>query len=168
MHMADAQCDVVLCQQGLQFFPDKPAALREMHRVLVPGGRVVLSVWEKTVDPYHLALWEVVERHVGTEAAMRVRAARMVPDLEELSQLLVEAGFRDVHIRASRMTKRLPALETLVLCHLAATPVAEAVAVLHDEARAALARDVRIALQPYADGDGVTVPDSTNVATAHT
>jgi ubiquinone/menaquinone biosynthesis C-methylase UbiE len=168
MHLADAQFDVVLCQQGLQFFSDKPAALREMHRVLVPGGRVVLSVWEKTVDPYGLALWEAVERHAGTEAVMRLRASRMVPEPEELSQLLVEAGFRDVHIRASRMTKRLPALETLVLCHLAATPVAEAVAALHEEARAALARDVCIALRSYADGDGVVVPDATNVATAHT
>jgi hypothetical protein len=139
-----------------------------MHRVLVPGGRVVLSVWEKAVDPYGRALWEAVERHVGTEAAMRLRASRMVPEPEELSQLLVDAGFREVHIRSSRMTKRLPALETLVLCHLAATPVAEAVAALHDEARAALARDVCIALRSYADGDGVVVPDATNVATAHT
>jgi ubiquinone/menaquinone biosynthesis C-methylase UbiE len=168
MHMADALFDVVLCQQGLQFFPDKPAALREMHRVLVPSGRVVLSVWEKTVDPYGLALWEAVERHVGTEAAMRLRASRMVPEPEELYQLLVEAGFREVHIHSSRVTKRLPALETLVLCHLAATPVAEAVAALPDEARAALARDVCLELWSYADGDGVVVPDATNVATAHT
>jgi ubiquinone/menaquinone biosynthesis C-methylase UbiE len=168
MDLADAQFEVVLCQQGLQFFPDKPAALREMHRVLVPGGQVVLSVWETTVDPYHLALGPAVERHVGTEAARRLLASRMVPDPAELSHLLVDAGFREVHIHSSRMMKHLPALETLVLWHLAATPVAEAVAVLPEEARAALARDVRIALQPYADGDGVIVPDATNVATAHT
>jgi ubiquinone/menaquinone biosynthesis C-methylase UbiE len=36
----DAKFDVVVCQQGLQFFPDKMGALREMHRVLVPDGRV--------------------------------------------------------------------------------------------------------------------------------
>jgi ubiquinone/menaquinone biosynthesis C-methylase UbiE len=40
----DAHFDVVLCQQGLQFFPDKPGALREIHRVLVPGGRFACSV----------------------------------------------------------------------------------------------------------------------------
>ena len=39
MHLPDAAFDVVLCQQGVQFFPDRPAALREMRRVLVPGGR---------------------------------------------------------------------------------------------------------------------------------
>jgi ubiquinone/menaquinone biosynthesis C-methylase UbiE len=37
--------DVVLCQQGLQYFPDRMAAMREMARVLAPGGRVCLNVW---------------------------------------------------------------------------------------------------------------------------
>ncbi len=41
---ADGAFEVVFCQQGLQFFPDKPAALAEVHRVLAPGGRVLLSV----------------------------------------------------------------------------------------------------------------------------
>jgi ubiquinone/menaquinone biosynthesis C-methylase UbiE len=37
--------DVVLCQQGLQYFADRPAAIREMARVLAPGGRIAVSVW---------------------------------------------------------------------------------------------------------------------------
>ena len=37
---ADGAFDVVLCQQGLQFFPDCLAALQEMRRVLVPGGQL--------------------------------------------------------------------------------------------------------------------------------
>jgi hypothetical protein len=61
----------------------------------------------------------------------------------------------------------LPAIETFVLGHLAGTPVAEAVASLSEEKRAALARQVKIALQPFADGDGVAVPDEVNIAIAH-
>ena len=41
---ADASFDVVLCQQGMQFMPDKPATAAEIRRVLAPGGRVVASV----------------------------------------------------------------------------------------------------------------------------
>lgn len=42
---ANGTFDAVLCQQGLQFFPDRPAALREMHRVLKPNGRAAIAVW---------------------------------------------------------------------------------------------------------------------------
>ena len=45
MTLPDATFDNVLCEQGLQFFPDKPAALAEMRRVLKPGGRLALSCW---------------------------------------------------------------------------------------------------------------------------
>src|SRR5690606_34921382 len=41
MPFTDAAFDVVLCQMGLQFMPDRVAALKEMHRVLVPGGRLI-------------------------------------------------------------------------------------------------------------------------------
>src|SRR5260370_8678859 len=37
--------DAVLCQQGLQFFPDRPRPLREMHRPLKPNGRAAIAVW---------------------------------------------------------------------------------------------------------------------------
>jgi len=43
--LQNATMDVVLCQQGLQFFPDKALAMREMRRVLARGGRLALSVW---------------------------------------------------------------------------------------------------------------------------
>ena len=167
MHLADASCDVVLCQQGIQFFPDKFAVLREMHRVLVSRGRLLLSVW-KTASPYSLALGEAVERHVGPEAGARLQASRVVPAPEDLHRLLADAGFRDVQMRPHGRTTRLPSVEAFVLWHLAATPVAGAVAALSDAARAALAKDVSRALQSYGDGDGVAFPDETNVVTAHT
>jgi ubiquinone/menaquinone biosynthesis C-methylase UbiE len=45
MPFPDASFDVVLCQQGLQYFPDRQAAMNEIARVLVPGGQVSLNVW---------------------------------------------------------------------------------------------------------------------------
>jgi ubiquinone/menaquinone biosynthesis C-methylase UbiE len=167
MDLPDASFDVIVCQQGFQFFPSQPAALREMHRVLVPGGRVLLSVW-KSEGPYNTAVGEALERHVNVDTAIRYRAARVVPAAEELHRRLVDAGFHAVQIRASVMTMRLPPVEAFVLDHLAATPVAETVAALREEARAALARQVRLALQPYVDGEGVAVPDETHIAMAQT
>jgi len=166
MDLPDASIDVILCQQGLQFFPDRLAALREMHRVLVPGGRVLLSVW-KSAGPYNIAVGEALEQHTGTETATKYRASRMVPNAEDLHRWLVEAGFREVRIRPSAMTIRFPTIETFVLRHLSASPVAGAVAALSDAGRIALAKQVRAALHNFADGDGVAVPDETNIAMAH-
>src|SRR5512132_1677510 len=138
MSFPNASFDVVLCQQGLQFFPDRPAALREMRRVLIPGGRLLLSVW-RIMGPYHVAVIDALGRHVGAEAAAAFSASRVVPDADELHRLVVEAGFRDVAVHPCVMTMRLPAVEAFVLSHLAATPVAGAVAAAGSEARAALA-----------------------------
>jgi ubiquinone/menaquinone biosynthesis C-methylase UbiE len=44
---ADASFEVVWCQQGLQFIPDPGAALRDIRRVLVPGGRLACTVFSE-------------------------------------------------------------------------------------------------------------------------
>src|SRR3546814_8160916 len=55
--------DLVLCQQGLPFFPDRPAALREIRRVLGPKGRTVVSVWQDLDHhPVYKALFEATAR----------------------------------------------------------------------------------------------------------
>ena len=43
--LGDAEVDVVVCQQGFQFFPERAATAAEMLRVLRPGGRVAVSTW---------------------------------------------------------------------------------------------------------------------------
>ena len=58
--------DVALCQKGLQQFPDRLAALRDMRRVLVRGGWLALSVWGRIKgSPGFAALAEALERHVA-------------------------------------------------------------------------------------------------------
>ena len=166
MELPDASIDVILCQQGLQFFPEKLAALREMHRVIVPGGRVLLSVWRSS-GPYNTAVGDALERHVDMATATKYRANRTVPHAEELHSLLVEAGFRDVHVRSSTMVIRLPPMEQFVLRHLSSSPVAGVVAALTEPERSALAGEVAAALHAYIDGDAVAVPDETNIAISY-
>jgi ubiquinone/menaquinone biosynthesis C-methylase UbiE len=166
MSLPDGTFDAVLCQQGFQFFPDQPAALREMHRVLAPGGRVLLSVW-KSAGPYNIAVSEALEQHVDAATANRYRASRVVPQADTLHKLLANAGFREVQVRATEMITRFPPIEAFVLHHLAALPVAEAVAALSDDQRAALALQVGVALKAYTDGEGALLPDETHIAIAY-
>lgn len=165
LKLPDASIDVVLCQQGLQFFPDKLKALCEMHRVMEPGGRVLISVW-KSAGPYNVAIAEALEQYTSKETATKYRLSRKVPNADELHRWLIQAGFCDVSVFPSTMKIRLPNFELFVLQHLSTTPVAGAVAHLSDAKRSALARKVHTSLHSFADDDGVAVPDETNIVMA--
>ena len=155
----DAAFEVVLCQQGLQFFPDKPRALRDMRRVLVPTGRLVLSVWRGLPHcPWQRAVAAALERHVSAEAAANIRAPFALGDAAELRALLTGAEFRTVHIRIESQMIRHASLEEFVPGYLSATPVAGVLATLEEPTRAAILQEVKTLLHAYVDDDGLAVP----------
>jgi ubiquinone/menaquinone biosynthesis C-methylase UbiE len=60
------QFDVVVCQQGLQFFPDKAGAVTEMRRALSDRGRLAIATWRSDDEiPFFRAMRKVAERHLG-------------------------------------------------------------------------------------------------------
>jgi ubiquinone/menaquinone biosynthesis C-methylase UbiE len=165
---ANATFNVVLCQQGLQFFPDRLAALREMYRVLVPGGRLGLSVWRPLrQNPYMAALGDALERRVNAEVATGMRTVCSMGDAEALRSLILQAGFRDARISIQILVMRFASVETFVPGQFAATPFAGTIAALDANARSALLEDVRMALRSYTDDAGVAVPNEAHVAVAH-
>src|SRR2546425_693654 len=167
MPLPDATFDVALCQQGLQFFPDRSLALREMRRVLAPRGRLVLSVWRSIeYSAGHKALATALERHVTPEAAAVMRAPFALDDPDELRALVTAAGFRDVEVDAATEKVRFPSVEDYPLQQAGATPVAPFVAKASDAARTALVRDVCEALAPYVTGKEVAWPIQAHVVRA--
>jgi ubiquinone/menaquinone biosynthesis C-methylase UbiE len=163
--LPDALVDAVLCQQGLQFFPDKALALREMRRVLRRGGRLALSVWTGT-GFYNGAVGEALARFIDEDTAARFCASRKVPGKDELERLATAAGWSEVKVRVSRLHIHLPPLERFVLEHLAGTPVAGAIAAADAESRRNISTSVMRAMERFKDGDGVLYPEETHVVTA--
>ena len=141
MPLADATFDVVLCQMGLQFFSNKPAALREMARVLAPGGRLVLNVPGPTPEPMAI-MADGLARHVHPEMASFVHLVFSLHDAGELRSLLEDAGFGDVDIQAASRTLRVPPPGDFLWQYVHSTPMAEAVAKLDEERRQALERHI--------------------------
>ena len=95
---ADGEFDVALCQHGLHCFPDRLGAVREMRRVLRPGGAVGIAVWTPghEVVPYgqlHAALREIGVPE-PTPGAFDERAFTVTAD--EVGALLTDAGFEGV------------------------------------------------------------------------
>ena len=163
--LQNATMDVVLCQQGLQFFPDKALAMREMRRVLARGGRLALSVWNG-IGLYNSAVGEALARFVSDAAAVQFCASRQAPAKEELQRLAAEAGFSAVDVRVSRINVHLPRLDKFTLDHLSATPVAPLITAAEPEAREKIGASVMKELHRYADGEGVTYPEETHLLTA--
>jgi SAM-dependent methyltransferase len=162
-----ASRDVVLCQQGLQFFPDQLRALRGMRRVLVRGGRLAVSVWSGT-GLYNGAVGDALAGVLGDAVARRFLASRRAPTAETLMALVREAGFRDAALAVKRLSARLPRVDAFALDHLSATPVAADVAAADPAARAEIGAFVARRLQPYAVADGIIYPEESFLVTART
>lgn len=108
----DGSFDIAYCQLGLQFFADRPAALREMRRVLPTEGRLAVMVWCGIQEsPGFGAFADILERSVGSAAATIMRAPFGLSDTNELSRLVAAAGFRDVTIQRRVGAVEFPSVE---------------------------------------------------------
>ena len=166
--VADATFDLALCQQGLQFFPDRPAALREIRRVLAPRGRLALSVWRPMQHSSGFeALATALGRLIAPEAAAIMQGPFALGSADELRTLVTGAGFGDVVVQPAAKTLRFPSPEEFVRRYVAATPLAAVVAKANDEARAALITEVDAALKSSVDHDGLAFPIEAHLVLAH-
>lgn len=147
---SDDTFDIVTCQMGLQFFPDKIAALHEKRRVLTPVGRVVLNLPGPT-PPMFENLADALKRHVGPQAAGFVHVVFSLHDADEIRALMTEASFRDVRVDATTATFPIPA--DFMWQYIYSTPLVGVVGQMDDEKREAFADDV-IGNGHAAGGDG--------------
>ena len=165
---ADSAFGLVLCAQGLMFFPDRVQALRDACRVVVPGGRLALAVWSTPEhNPYFRAMYEGLQPHIDEETAMTMRLPFALADPTDLQSLFSEAGLSDVRIETVSEALRLPPLEQFIPRHMSAMSVAAALASLGSDVVNALIRDVQSTLHPYEDPEGLRVPFQINIALAH-
>jgi ubiquinone/menaquinone biosynthesis C-methylase UbiE len=164
LRLPDSSYDAVLCSLGIMFFPDKPRALREMHRVLVPGGRAVLGTPGPT-PPLMAAIDEALIAHVGPGASMFVHAVFSVHDPGAVRGLLEAANFEDIETTTGTIALRVPPPADFFWQYVHSTPLAAVVAGLDDDARSALEAEVIERCQPFVDGDATVMEPGLLLAT---
>lgn len=111
--------DAVLSQFAMMFFADKAKAVSEMARVLKPGGRVAVAVWDSLED--NAAYRDIVadlEADVGQAAGNAVRLPFTMGDTGALSALFAAGGFADITIETRSDYARFPSPRTMVEAEL--------------------------------------------------
>jgi ubiquinone/menaquinone biosynthesis C-methylase UbiE len=168
----DRSFDLVLCQLGLQFFPDRPLALREMKRVLVPSGRVALSVYsamERTPAAY--AFVRALEKSLGPDASKVKRAEHIFPIANDVQALLGDQGFQQISVSTVAKEITFPSVLDYVRFQLVATPMASLLsgrdAVQRENIIKSIAADTASFLEPEMIREGRLVfPQEGHVAIA--
>jgi ubiquinone/menaquinone biosynthesis C-methylase UbiE len=163
----DSTFDVLLCQLGFQFFAEKLASLREMGRVLAPGGRLFLTV-PGPAPTLFVMMEEALANHISPDVSRFVDHVFSVHDVEELRDLLKRAGLRNIEVVASMLRLRLPAPADFLWQYVYSTPLAAALEATTPERRTTLERDVVAKWQAFVDGDAMALDVRVLTASART
>ena len=108
----DEQFDAVVSQFGLMFFEDRGKAIQEMVRVLKPGGRLAVAVWDSVDNTEGYApLAALLERLYGQETGDAVRSPFVLGEPDLLASIFADAGVADVEIDRHMGTMRFPSLQ---------------------------------------------------------
>jgi len=161
--------DVVLCQQGFQFFLSRAATARQMHGALMKGGRLGVSTWRSDEEfPLLHELRRIAERHVGPITDRRYSLG----DPSPLEADLRATGFLDVRSKHFSRTIRFEDGSVFVrLNAMALLSMSEEGSTLDDEARRhmvdTIVSDSAGLVRSHSDDAGFAFEIGTNVVLAN-
>jgi SAM-dependent methyltransferase len=157
----DGAFDTVICQQGLQFFPDPRTGIEEMARVTRDGGRLGVTVWSPAEQsPFLHRETQMLARHGG-----EVRAEFSATE-RELREWFRAERVDNVSVELITVEIDLPPVLTYVPGHLRALPWSTSFLGLPGEQQVAALDELDDDLAEYRTDDGIRVPFSSYLVRA--
>jgi ubiquinone/menaquinone biosynthesis C-methylase UbiE len=155
LHVADGSFDAVLCGLGLMYVPDPVAGLREMRRVLKPGGRAVAAVWGARANCGWAEIFPIVESRVASEVCPMFF---QLGTSDQLARAFTLAGFHEV--ASQRISSVLEYASADEACGAAfeGGPVALAYLRFDAATRASAHAEYLASIEPWRKGEGYAVP----------
>jgi ubiquinone/menaquinone biosynthesis C-methylase UbiE len=163
LEFPDASFDVALCALGLMYMPDPAQALREMRRVLRPGGRMALAVWGER----SLCGWAPVFGIVASEVESEVCPLFFrLGQAGTLARLCADAQFGSIEQHRIATTLHYADAEEACNAAFIGGPVALAWSRFDDEVRQRVFRRYLEAIEPWREGGGYRIPGEFVIVTA--
>jgi len=164
----DNQFDLVFCQQGLQFFPNKKLSLEEMRRVTKTGGRLILTCWA-SIPPFFQIVANVLERNVSVDAAETAVNPFIWNDAKQIQELITDAGFEVPFPTTLPVVRRMSASFEAMKEEILATPNEPVLRALSEQELSDVVCEILDAVQEHRLGDELAMPQQAHLfdATAH-
>lgn len=159
----DRVFDVALCSLGLMYVPEPPAALRELHRVLRPGGRMAVSVWGERRNCGWAEIFPIVDARVSSDVCPMFFALG-APGA--LGAMLEGAGFVDIVETRLNVELRYASADDALGAAFLGGPVALAASRFDDDTRRSAHAEYLASIAEHADGAGYRVPGQFVVVSA--
>lgn len=112
LRFEDALFDVVACQFGIMFFPDKDRSYSEVFRVLKPGGAYIFNVWDSwQFNPFAQRAHEVVATFFPDDPPGFYKVPFSYHDTAEIEEVVLRAGFSAVTIERVNLISKIQSAE---------------------------------------------------------
>ncbi len=155
----------VICQQGLQFFPDEEAALAEFRRITADGGRLIFTVWSRP-SPLTVAMANSLGSHDRPDLAERSLAPFSWTGAETIVSRLGNAGYLDVDLQVVEVNRVLTDPEQGIPKEILGTAVGPEVAGMGETVFDSVVGDILDALMQFRNNDQLIVPQHTHLISA--
>jgi ubiquinone/menaquinone biosynthesis C-methylase UbiE len=112
LNFSDATYDLLVCQFGVMFFPDKQQSFAEAHRVLKSTGSYLFNVWGSwDENPFAQITHEVVAQYFPDDPPGFYKVPFSYHDADHIRKSLLDAGFQQVKIDSVSLMSRISSAE---------------------------------------------------------
>ncbi len=161
LELDDNSFDAAVCGLGLMYVPDPMESLKEMQRVLKPGGRAAVAIWGERKNCGWADIFPIVDKRVASDVCPMFFQQGTGDTLEHSFR---EAGFQDIDVERFKVKLHFKDPENVVMAAFSGGPVALAYDKFDEETRDEAHREYLDSIAPFRNGSGYQIPGEFVVA----